>query len=656
MENSDDPGCREGISDMETTLYQWQEECLGRWLESGGHGMVQAVTGSGKTRLALGAIDALEQKLGHRVLVKIVVPTSSLMRQWARALREHLEAATPAQAGMPNQADTLNQASTLNQAGMPNQTDIPNPLADLLLKNDSAMEKDALTQSRKGLEEPDFPVKPPEIKEKIGQRGGGRKDSANCRYMIYVINSARYELARQILVQLKAGETVMLIADECHHYASGENHLIFEYQDRIDQTCATCYTLGLSATLPSGQAGRTLAGALGPRIYTYGMAKASAMKTICPFDIFHISLRFQEEELEEYETLTTELAYCYGKLRQKLPYLGKLNLKELFEELKRLSAGKDRGLAKLASTYMNLTYLRRRLVCLASTRISCAGDLIRRLDEKDKILVFGERIDQAEELYDLLNRVYPGQVGRCHSKMGELANRNNLERFRTGEFRILITCKSLDEGVDIPDASIGIILSGTSVQRQRTQRLGRIIRKKEGKERASLYYLHIEESSEDNVYLPDVWETHTFELSYRNQPDHSQPRADHLRLHPDSLQPRSDHLRLHPDSLQPRSDHFLPRPDLSQPWPGGLQYHRPFTHLAYDEAADLVFCEMKRQGADERVLQEALRCLDMGSVRGDWMSDLEFVEKRIREAPGREERNYWVCMKRVGRYARMMQP
>ena len=43
------------------------------------------------------------------------------------------------------------------------------------------------------------------VREKIGLRGNGRKDSADCKYMIYVINSARYELARQILADLKDG-------------------------------------------------------------------------------------------------------------------------------------------------------------------------------------------------------------------------------------------------------------------------------------------------------------------------------------------------------------------------------------------------------------------------------------------------------------------
>lgn len=47
--------------------------------------------------------------------------------------------------------------------------------------------------------------------------------------MIYVINSARYTLSRHILRDINMGYAVLLIADECHHYASAENRKIFEF-------------------------------------------------------------------------------------------------------------------------------------------------------------------------------------------------------------------------------------------------------------------------------------------------------------------------------------------------------------------------------------------------------------------------------------------
>ena len=170
---------------MGVKLYQWQEECLEKWFANHGRGMVQAATGAGKTLLALTAADRMEKMQGQKLYVKIVVPTGALMRQWNKALREHLEA-------LPGQGE--------------------------------------FHKIRRG---------------EIGLRGGGCRDDADCRYMIYVINSARYELARQILAHLQRGEAVLLIADECHRYESGQNRLIFESQEGTfpDACIATNFSL-----------------------------------------------------------------------------------------------------------------------------------------------------------------------------------------------------------------------------------------------------------------------------------------------------------------------------------------------------------------------------------------------------------------------------
>lgn len=56
-----------------------------------------------------------------------------------------------------------------------------------------------------------------------------------------------------------------------------------------------------------------------------------------------------------------------------------------------------------------------------------------------------------------------------------------LDNFREGRYRLIVTSKVLDEGVDVPDATQAIILSGTGSSREFIQRLGRILRKREGK-------------------------------------------------------------------------------------------------------------------------------------------------------------------------------
>lgn len=430
------------------------------------------------------------------------------------------------------------------------------------------------------------------ISNQIGLRGGGFSMSDDRRYMIYVINSARYELARQILWELRNGKAVLLIADECHHYDSGQNRLIFEFLPHSEEYRDRFFSLGLSATLPYGQAKNYLASVLGPQIYDYGMAKAAARKNICQYHIFHIALGFQPEEREEYGEMTERMSILHQALLKARPELRGLNQKGFFEQLANIAGGKDRRLAETADLYRNLSYKRKSLVCLAAARIPCALALIERLPDEERILVFGERISQAEELYRLLRERYPGRVGRYHSRLNAQVNGNTLERFRNGEFRILIACKSLDEGFDVPEASTGIILSGTSVQRQRIQRLGRLVRKKEGKEGAALYYLHITESREERCYFPEEGAASLLDLEYL-------PETEEFR--------------------NPR----------------------------YDAAALRVSASLAKKDPDPETVAEWERCLRQGAVRSDWLLDLPVLEGHIQSSSTVRNRNYWICMKQL---------
>ncbi len=60
--------------------------------------------------------------------------------------------------------------------------------------------------------------------------------------------------------------------------------------------------------------------------------------------------------------------------------------------------------------------------------------------------------------------------------------REILEKFRKGNYNTIVTSQVLDEGIDVPDATAGYILSGTGSTRAYIQRLGRLLRKVEGKQ------------------------------------------------------------------------------------------------------------------------------------------------------------------------------
>ena len=399
--------------------YRWQEECIEIWKRNDCRGIVEAVTGSGKTVLALKALRELRESCGENMWTAVVVPTRALMVQWSRLLRS------------------------------------------FFLGEDSGTE---------------------------------------LQYQIYVINSARYRLARQILGKLRDGRTVFLIADECHHYTSGENGKIFEFVPYLKEVPGHYHALGLSATVSGKDGAERLETALGKIIFRYSYWQALRAGVVSEFKLIQIALHFQADECEEYEELSDRMKNVRKQLYSRYPLLKKEGI-SFFSVLQSL-AKEDTVTGRLAGTYLHLSYQRKRIVCMAKNRIFCVQELLRELDIRRKVLVFSERIEQAEQLFALLKREYGDKAGKYHSKAGKQANENALERFRNGEILILVTCKALDEGVDVPDAEVGIILSGTGMERQRLQRLGRILRRSEKKETAALYYLFVRESMEEKSYFP----------------------------------------------------------------------------------------------------------------------------------------------------------
>ena len=73
-----------------------------------------------------------------------------------------------------------------------------------------------------------------------------------------------------------------------------------------------------------------------------------------------------------------------------------------------------------------------------------------------------------------------------------------LDVFRSGELKVLVTSRDLNEGVDVPEARVGIVFSGTGAVREHVQRLGRILRNTPGK-KAILYELVTLDTNEENV-------------------------------------------------------------------------------------------------------------------------------------------------------------
>ena len=103
-------------------------------------------------------------------------------------------------------------------------------------------------------------------------------------------------------------------------------------------------------------------------------------------------------------------------------------------------------------------------------------------DAGSKIIIFTQYIDQAREIYEAL-AMSDAELITSKARGREEA----FKRFSEGRTRVLITTTVLDEGVDVPDADIAIIASGTGSPRQMIQRIGRVVRASPGKREARIY-------------------------------------------------------------------------------------------------------------------------------------------------------------------------
>jgi superfamily II DNA or RNA helicase len=86
-----------------------------------------------------------------------------------------------------------------------------------------------------------------------------------------------------------------------------------------------------------------------------------------------------------------------------------------------------------------------------------------------------------------------------NTKITPNIRRDNLLLYRKGLFDVLISCRALDEGTNVPETAVAIIASATASQRQRIQRLGRVLRPSKGKQEALVYTIYATDPEEERL-------------------------------------------------------------------------------------------------------------------------------------------------------------
>ena len=119
--------------------------------------------------------------------------------------------------------------------------------------------------------------------------------------------------------------------------------------------------------------------------------------------------------------------------------------------------------------------------------------------KNDKILVFAEYKDVARKALEVAEEVLG--KGKAALILGDTPDKERkaaFKAFKEGRIKAIVTGKVLDEGVDVPDASVAVVLGGNAHPRQLIQRLGRVLRPSKGKKHA-YFYLVISEDTLEHV-------------------------------------------------------------------------------------------------------------------------------------------------------------
>jgi superfamily II DNA or RNA helicase len=276
------------------------------------------------------------------------------------------------------------------------------------------------------------------------------------RFHVLVVNSARDRIGSIV----EAHNQVLLIADECHRYASAENGRALQAEFSA--------AIGLTATADrdfDDGLERILIPYIGPIIYRYSLAQAKSDGVVSDFFLVNVRSDLSDAEQTAYDKLTKSIGRA-------------------------MSEGDEEKAKQLA---MRRSFVSKNAISRITAAISISEQLRGR-----KTIVFHESIDQAELLAKIL-KDRKHRVVTYHSQISKDIRRDNLRMFKTGMADVLVCCRALDEGIDVPEADSAILVASTSSHRQRVQRLGRVLRKHPDKDHAEIFTVYTTDQEETNL-------------------------------------------------------------------------------------------------------------------------------------------------------------
>ena len=398
-------------SDSELSLYRWQEEALAAWRHHQHIGVVEAVTGAGKTRVGLAAVREAWAR-GKRVA--IVVPTLELVEQWAASVRSVVDGRYVATTTMPHRGDWRVLVGTVHTL------------------------------------------------------------------------AKRYPFEEH--------ESPLLIADEAHRYGAAEFARVLH--DGYE------WRLGLTATYEREDDGDALLSAFFKAVvFTLWYNRALADEIIAPFRVALVSMPLSPSERARYDdyTETMKRARTYLISTFEVPHE---TIARFLLEVAQIAMNDLHPARSTARRYMSAFTKRRGLLADMKSKyhaLAVLGDVI---GASAGTLVFTQTQQSAELAAETIAAI-GHQSTAVFSGLDKAERALRMSEFRDRRVTMLAAPRILDEGVDVPEADLGIIVAANRSRRQMVQRLGRVIRKKIDGRAARFVVLYAAGTVEDPAMAED---------------------------------------------------------------------------------------------------------------------------------------------------------
>jgi superfamily II DNA or RNA helicase len=251
----------------------------------------------------------------------------------------------------------------------------------------------------------------------------------------------------------------LVVVDEAHHVGAWCPGEIFEM-------AVAPARLGLTATPPP--AGGALEHHVGGVVYALGVADLVG-DALADFAVETVSIELAPDERIAYRSARGTFAAAFARFHRDQPGAG---WREFAKAAKRTSDGRA-ALAAWRASRAVLAYPVAKRAALRELLARHAGE---------RVLVFTADNATAYAIArELLVMPITCDIGRAERAA-------MLARFRAGDANVLVSAQVLDEGLDVPEADIAVIVGGTASARRHVQRIGRVLRPRPGK-RATVYEL-----------------------------------------------------------------------------------------------------------------------------------------------------------------------